>query len=385
MRIEKTYLLPVHAQSDLGLIMLKMPVPVTKFYGKKVLVTLAPDSMQRADAGEVDVCLEASPEMTEFYSCDDVFAACGGTSGMKTWLINTRQNGCHLHNLCDDDYCHPEKTWWETPAGALPVCWYHDPCSAAHEIDAAYIASATEKLLAVRRQYVIYAMRLCLDVPAGRPMSLYEVLWFAVSRGVHKHLPESMLATMAGFKEPEPEKALKLGDKPNYFERFLIPEKREDYVTKARGVIGTGHQNYLAAVEQRPPAKQETKREKQAGQLPAEYQEKAAKKLLADSEPPASFMLRPKHVRWECADYTRWVKAQACVCCGAPADDPHHLIGHGQGGVATKAHDIFTIPLCRKHHEALHRNQQAWEQEYGSQLLHVIRSLDLAFGLGVLR
>ena len=55
MIVEKTYLLPVHAQQELGLIMLKMPVPVTKFYGKKVLVALAPDSMQRADAGEVDV------------------------------------------------------------------------------------------------------------------------------------------------------------------------------------------------------------------------------------------------------------------------------------------------------------------------------------------
>ena len=50
-----------------------------------------------------------------------------------------------------------------------------------------------------------------------------------------------MLATMAGFREPEPEKALKLGDKPNYFERFLIPEKREDYVAKARDVIESGH------------------------------------------------------------------------------------------------------------------------------------------------
>ncbi|MGL5238839.1 MAG: DUF968 domain-containing protein [Plesiomonas shigelloides] len=380
MRIEKTYLLPVHAQSDLGLIMLKMPVPVTKFYGKKVLVTLAPDSMQRADAGEVDVCLEASPEMTEFYSCDDVFAACGGTSGMKNWLINTRQNGCHLHHLCDDDYCHPEKTWWETPAGALPVCWYHDPCSAAHEIDAAYIASATEKLLAVRRQYVIYAMRLCLDVPAGRPMSLYEVLWFAVSRGVHQHLPENMLATIAGFKEPEPEKALKLGDKPNYFERFLIPEKREDYVAKARDVIESGHQNFLAAAEQLPPTKQDN----QAEQLPIERTEKTVKRLNTDPEPPASFMLRPKRIRWICEKYTQWVKKQPCVCCGAQADDPHHLIGHGQGGTATKAHDMFTFPLCRQHHDELHRDPRAWARQYGSQRAHVIRTLDKALALGVI-
>ncbi|WP_433961879.1 DUF968 domain-containing protein, partial [Escherichia coli] len=48
--------------------------------------------------------------------------------------------------------------------------------------------------------------------------------------------------------------------------------------------------------------------------------------------------------------YTRWVKTQPCACCGKPADDPHHLIGHGQGGMGTKSHDIFTLPLCREHH-----------------------------------
>ncbi|MDA1380480.1 hypothetical protein PCI56_13645 [Plesiomonas shigelloides subsp. oncorhynchi] len=35
MIVEKTYLLPVHAQQELGLIMLKMPVPVATFYGKR--------------------------------------------------------------------------------------------------------------------------------------------------------------------------------------------------------------------------------------------------------------------------------------------------------------------------------------------------------------
>ncbi|MDK2548025.1 DUF968 domain-containing protein, partial [Escherichia coli] len=34
--------------------------------------------------------------------------------------------------------------------------------------------------------------------------------------------------------------------------------------------------------------------------------------------------------------------------------DPHHLIGHGQGGMGTKAHDLFVLPLCRKHHDELH-------------------------------
>lgn len=62
-------------------------------------------------------------------------------------------------------------------------------------------------------------------------------------------------------------------------------------------------------------------------------------------------MLRPKRRRWVNEKYTRWVKTQPCACCGKPADDPHHLIGHGQGGMGTKAHDLFVLKeLCQHCH-----------------------------------
>ncbi|HGY9146971.1 TPA: DUF968 domain-containing protein, partial [Escherichia coli] len=55
------------------------------------------------------------------------------------------------------------------------------------------------------------------------------------------------------------------------------------------------------------------------------------------------------------------------------ADDPHHLIGHGQGGMGTKAHDLFVLPLCRKHHDELHADTVAFEEMYGSQLELIFR------------
>ncbi|MGT6329409.1 DUF968 domain-containing protein [Escherichia coli] len=82
--------------------------------------------------------------------------------------------------------------------------------------------------------------------------------------------------------------------------------------------------------------------------------------------------------------YTRWVKTQPCACCGKPADDPHHLIGHGQGGMGTKAHDLFVLPLCRKHHDELHADTVAFEEKYGSQLELIFRFIDRALAIGVL-
>lgn len=115
-------------------------------------------------------------------------------------------------------------------------------------------------------------------------------------------------------------------------------------------------------------------------------QEKAMKVVTVkvDPESPESFMLRPKRRRWENEKYTRWVKTQQCSCCNNPADDPHHLIGHGQGGMGTKAHDLFVIPLCRAHHDELHADPVAFEAKYGDQLVLLFRFLDRALAIGVL-
>ncbi|WP_250188277.1 DUF968 domain-containing protein [Escherichia coli] len=90
----------------------------------------------------------------------------------------------------------------------------------------------------------------------------------------------------------------------------------------------------------------------------------------------------------EHATYQRFavakIKTQPCACCGMPADDPHHLIGHGQGGMGTKAHDLFVLPLCRKHHDELHTDTVAFEEKYGSQLELIFRFIDRALAIGVL-
>ncbi|WP_252354697.1 DUF968 domain-containing protein, partial [Escherichia coli] len=118
--------------------------------------------------------------------------------------------------------------------------------------------------------------------------------------------------------------------------------------------------------------------------LPDGPQEKWVVSIAVDPESPESFRKRPKRRRWVNEKYTRWVKTQPCACCGKPADDPHHLIGHGQGGMGTKSHDIFTLPLCREHHNELHADPLAFEEKHGSQVDLIFRFLDHAFATGVL-
>ncbi|EGL4383080.1 DUF968 domain-containing protein [Salmonella enterica] len=106
--------------------------------------------------------------------------------------------------------------------------------------------------------------------------------------------------------------------------------------------------------------------------------------LAANDDPPAGYMRKPKMQRLELPEYTRWVKRQPCCGCGKRADDPHHIIGHGFGGTGTKACDLLVIPLCRVCHDALHADTRAWEEQNGSQLLWLARTLARATGIGAI-
>ncbi|HFO4316390.1 TPA: DUF968 domain-containing protein, partial [Escherichia coli] len=54
------------------------------------------------------------------------------------------------------------------------------------------------------------------------------------------------------------------------------------------------------------------------------------------------------------------------------------------GGMGTKSHDIFTLPLCREHHNELHADPLVFEEKHGSQVDLIFRFLDHAFATGVL-
>lgn len=110
----------------------------------------------------------------------------------------------------------------------------------------------------------------------------------------------------------------------------------------------------------------------------------AVKCFTVDPEPPKAFMLRPKLTRVEDSKYTRWVKTQPCCACGARSDDPHHIIGHGLGGMGTKPSDYLTIPLCRTCHRNLHDNPTAWEAENGSQTDLFAQFFDYSVGMGAI-
>lgn len=87
------------------------------------------------------------------------------------------------------------------------------------------------------------------------------------------------------------------------------------------------------------------------------------------------------NARWRSRAYLDWVKAQQCVMCEKPADDPHHIkhVGHFSGAGLT-APDFMAIPVCRTHHYEIHARPELWPLQYQ----WVLETLDKAFREGVL-
>ncbi|MBV6817766.1 DUF968 domain-containing protein [Rahnella sp. PD12R] len=327
-------LLKPYPQKELGIILFRpAPDALQLFSGKRLLITDEPADLQSAPDGLITGAHQKvldNPVISNFLSSDLVIRRMlGGWEGLTRWVKQNR--GCQ----CDDPgYHHHEMTHARRERGVVALCWHHDTQyrdKASAQLDAAALANTLE--------YVSERIRYWLGEREGHQITVAEICWFAVARGFVDKLPRVILYDIFGIRSQEHFGQTKESD-TNPFER-----KPED-------IIAEGLKPVLA--------------------------------LAIDPETPESYALIPKRRRYENSKYTQWVKRQPCCACGNGSDDPHHITGNGFGGMATKAHDLFVIPLCRRCHDSLHANTQAWEEEHGDQMYLVMKTLDRALATGVI-
>jgi ERF superfamily len=75
--------------------------------------------------------------------------------------------------------------------------------------------------------------------------------------------------------------------------------------------------------------------------------------------------------------HLRFVSAQPCLVCGRRPSDAHHLRFAQPRALGRRVSDEYTVPLCRTHHRALHRNgdEAAWWETNKIDPLMVAREL----------
>jgi hypothetical protein len=81
-----------------------------------------------------------------------------------------------------------------------------------------------------------------------------------------------------------------------------------------------------------------------------------------DQQPSEMFAPLQKSVRKRNKVHLGFVAAQPCLICRRLPCDAHHLKFAQPRSLGRKVSDEFTVPLCREHHQQLHRhgNEAAW-------------------------
>jgi len=85
----------------------------------------------------------------------------------------------------------------------------------------------------------------------------------------------------------------------------------------------------------------------------------------------------PKSTRARNKAHLRFVAAQPCLVCQRTPCDAHHIKFAEPRALGRKVSDEFTVPLCREHHQELHRhgNEKAWWADVNVMPLDAARNL----------
>lgn len=322
-----------------GVVLLKPGADLLRLFKGRVVISTPTMDMADLPSGRLNDGTQPlldEPSLIPFFSHERVIKAAGGPNALASFVQSF--NCCQWEREKLDVWHHHEFTVSETESGLVSLCYSHD-----NEFRENGVPGSLENIAKGNTAlWIIRAACNQMALNGDHQLTLPELCWWATLNDVIDLIPEA-------------------------------PARRVLRMPKESHYAGETKESHIVA--ERPA--------REVIQDAAQVVKKIIS-LCADPESPESFMKRPKRKRWESEKYTRWVKSQTCACCGIQADDPHHIIGHGQGGIGTKAHDLFVIPLCRAHHDELHRDMRAFEAKHGSQIELLFRFLDHAIAVGVI-
>ncbi|EAX5860902.1 DUF968 domain-containing protein [Salmonella enterica] len=339
--------------------------------GQRIMICDVPRQLENTPAGEIPDTgqwLAQDEALQSFFSDSRVINAAGGQEGLKTWV--GRMPDCQC---ADGDHVRNLTTAQTKEGDAVRLC---HACDNVHYMKG--YRDLSEIIASNRAEWIVDYARMSLRLNADHQLTLPELFCWAVLRGVADAMPVNVIRRFASLPEDEVLTGTIKEADINPWQlsaRQLVKKKAGEGISAIPPDIYTvsNDKNLI-----KDSGLNEMLNEAAAGRV------KPVLVLAANDDPPAGYMRKPKMQRLELPEYTRWVKRQPCCGCGKRADDPHHIIGHGFSGTGTKACDLLVIPLCRVCHDMLHKNVRAWEDQNGSQLLWLARTLARATGIGAI-
>lgn len=342
--------------------------------GQRIMICDVPRQLENTPAGEIPDSgqwLAQDEALQSFFSDSRVINAAGGPEGLSRWVsripdcqcADTGAGGDHVVNLT---------TAQTQDGGAVRLC---HACDNVHYMKG--YRDLSDIITRNRAEWIVDYAHMSLRLEREHQVTLPELFCWAVLRGVTDAIPTNVIRRFASLPEDE---VLTGTIKEADINPWQLSARQTVQIVEKKaveGIVSIPPDIYTV-----PNAK---KLIKDSGlNETATGRAKPVLVLAANDDPPAGYMRKPKMQRLELPEYTRWVKRQPCCGCGNASDDPHHIIDHGFGGTGTKACDLLVIPLCRVCHDALHADTRAWEEQNGSQLLWLARTLARATGIGAI-
>jgi ERF superfamily len=108
-----------------------------------------------------------------------------------------------------------------------------------------------------------------------------------------------------------------------------------------------------------------------------EASDSTTERVTDTAPPPRRRSLAARPIRLRDKDHRKFVAHQPCLICGRTPVDPHHLRFAQPRALGRKVSDEFTVPVCRLHHQELHRvgDEAAWWRAAAIDPLPVALSL----------
>ncbi|WP_193160013.1 DUF968 domain-containing protein [Serratia ureilytica] len=314
-------------QHDLGIALIPVDEKLVPYMTGRVMVSTLPDEFKSSPEGILPAVkheIANDPRLQDFFKHERVTNACGGVNAIEAWA--TQFTKCQYSKHDRPATILDTERVGHSAVRICPQC-YKQSLGVSPKIEKIAARNTARWVVATAKH----------RLKSEGQLTIPELMLWAMLSGVFDLIPDEVARTVTDLPEP-------------------------------KVITGTRKESEMDCT----PA------------ATAIISKQAVKCFTVDPEPPKAFMLRPKLTRVEDSKYTRWVKSQKCLGCSARSDDPHHIIGHGLGGMGTKPSDYLTIPLCRTCHRKLHDDPAAWEAEHGSQTDLLAQFLDYSIGIGAI-
>lgn len=328
-------------QPDLGLMMFKpgktlLTELVKMSQGNRLVVMPLPEELVNAPSGKVSCpvipdgstrSLVDDERLLEFFLNEEVQKRLGN---FYHWL--NRIPHCQLS---DGEYCDKNLTFLDYAQGAARLCWHHDNEERKNPTE--------QSRTIAKRNIMLWGLDgVKKQLSLEHPVSIPELCWWSVVNNVSQHLPRPLVDEAFGVKPVK---------KPD-----TLHVRRESDVRYSLDSVSV-LSDRIKKIE-----------------------------FDIDDEPPAMFMARPKELTWHSEKYLKFVRSLPCVITGRTEGVvAHHLIGHGEGKMAAKAHDLFTFPMTAEEHRKFHDDPKGWEAQHDSQLFYVKQTIKKALELGAIQ